>query len=115
MKQNINRKVFVLIFTLLIFFVFSDSYGEDFKMYMVHSPKTAQTRIITYNPDKTEESDVDMYVTFFKEGSTKLAWSAAKMNNIEVITLDQLSEILIKKGCVTEACIDKAFEAIPLR
>ncbi len=99
----------------MIFFVVSDSYGEDFKMYMVYSSKTTQTRVITYDADKTKESDVDMYVTFFKGGSTNLAWTAAKMNNIEVITLDQLSEILIKKGCITEDCIDQALDSIPLR
>jgi len=32
-----------------------------------------------------------------------------------VITLDQLSEILIKKGCITDDCIDKALDSIPLR
>ncbi|MBW2654041.1 MAG: hypothetical protein JRC91_03640 [Deltaproteobacteria bacterium] len=68
MKQNANSKVIVL-----MFFVFSDSYGEDFKMYIVYSSKTTQTRVITYDADKTEETDVDMYVTFFKGGSTKLA------------------------------------------
>ena len=93
----------------------SVSYGNDFKMYMVYSSKTNQTCFITYDADKTAESDVDMYVTFFKGGSTKLAWTAAKMNNIEVITLDQLSEILIKKGCITEDCIEKAIDSIPLR
>ena len=113
MKQN--GKVLVLIFILISVFISADSYGEDFKMYMVYSPKTNQARFIVYDSDKTKEKDVDMYLTFFKGGSTKLAWAAAKLHNIEVLTLDKMSEILIKKGCVTEDCIDKAIDNIPMR
>lgn len=115
MQRNINRKIIVLVVSLMVFHAFSVSYANDFKMYMVYSSKTNQTRFITYDAEKTSESDVDMYVTFFEGGSTKLAWAAAKMNTIEVITLDQLSQILIKKGCITEVCIDEAMDNIPLR
>lgn len=115
MKENVNVKVIVLMLILMIFFVVSDSYGQNLKMYMVYSSKTTQTRVISYDADKTSEQDVDMYVAFFEGGSTKLAWAAAKMSNIEVITLDQLSQILIKKGCITDDCIDKALDSIPLR
>ena len=115
MKRNIKRKIIVLVFSLMMFHGFSVSYANNFKLYMVYSSKTKKTRFITYDAEKTSESDDDMYVTFFEGGSDKLAWAAAKMNNIEVITLDQLSQILIKKGCITEVWIDGAMDNIPLR